>query len=55
MIENDTWYEDQRYKYQLNSKASHILIYALSDAEISKVDVNRSAKKMLDILALSHR
>jgi len=52
-LPRNTWSEEQKYKYQLNARVRHILIYALSKEEIAKVHAMLSAKEMWETLALS--
>ena len=49
-----SWNVDQKIKYQLNLKAKHYLMCAISRAEHDKVHSCENAKEIWDTLALAH-
>ena len=48
------WTADQRTRFQLNSKARHYLMCAITKSEYDKVHSCTTAKEMWDTLALAH-
>jgi len=45
LLPRNTWFKEQKYKYQLNVKTRHILICVLSKEDIAKVHVARMQRR----------